>query len=47
MKVDIMTVIKELRKTYEESKNIPYIKKPMSYALYRVWRKVNTWEKER
>ncbi|MBQ2747818.1 MAG: hypothetical protein IJF28_05040 [Firmicutes bacterium] len=36
-----------LRKEYERAKNIEYVKKPLAWALFQVWRKADNTEKER
>lgn len=35
----IDTVIAELKKTYEEAKQLSFIREPLGYALYQTWRK--------
>lgn len=39
--------INKLNKIYKEAKDNHYIKKPISWALYRTWRWANEYEKER
>jgi hypothetical protein len=40
--VTIEQVIELLRKEYERAKNMEYVQKPLAWALYQVWKKVDT-----
>lgn len=33
--------IKALRETYEQAKALKFVRKPLAYALYRVWKAVD------
>ena len=33
--------IELLRKEYERAKNLEYVKKPLAWALYQVWKKAD------
>ena len=35
------TAVKMLESEYEKAKKMEYIRKPLAYALYRVWRKAD------
>lgn len=41
------TAIKKLRNDYERALSMPYVRKPLAYALYRVWREAELSTKER
>ena len=41
----IDTVIAELKKTYEEAKQLSFIREPLGYALYQTWRKYDAGNK--
>lgn len=43
----LKTIIKRIEKEYKYALSVKEIYKPMSYALYRVWRWCDTYEKER
>lgn len=45
--IQTKTIFKRLEKEYKEAVNNPTIKKPMSFALYTVWRWCDVYEKER
>lgn len=38
--MDLEKAIELLRKAYEQAKYIPYVKRPLAWALFQVWRKV-------
>ena len=39
--MDLDRVIKLLNKEYERAKRSPYVKKPLAWALYQVWKVVD------
>lgn len=41
------TAIKHFIKEYERAKDLAYVRKPVSYALYKTWRWCDSYEKER
>jgi hypothetical protein len=41
------TMIKQLTKRYNKALRTDYIRKPMSWALYQMWREVDNQEGER
>lgn len=43
----LQTVIKKLTAEYEKAKANKTIRKPISYALYQVWRYADAYEKEK
>lgn len=45
VEITLETVIKMLQEEYEFAKKQAWIKKPLSYALYEIWKRVD--EKER
>lgn len=47
MKVNKETVSELIDAEYEKAKALPYIKKPMAYAVYQVWKMIDKNEKER
>lgn len=47
MKVDRESVIKLIDEEYEKAKALPYIHKPMAYAVYQAWKVIDQSEKER
>lgn len=36
--MDIETAIKKLREEYERARNLEYIRNPLAYALFQVWK---------
>lgn len=36
--MDIETAIKKLRAEYERAKNLTFVRNPLAYALYQVWK---------
>lgn len=36
--MDIETAIKKLREEYERARNLEFVRNPMAYALYQVWK---------
>lgn len=36
--MDIETAIKKLRAEYERAQNLEFVKNPLAYALYQVWK---------
>ena len=40
-------VIELLKAEYERAKSLEFVRKPLAWALYQVWKKVDTTEKER
>lgn len=45
--VTLEDVIKLLKENYNEALNYDYIKKPLSWALYRTWYEINRIEKKK
>ena len=45
--VTIQRAIRLLREQYEKALEMPYIEKPLAWALYQVWQEVNRKEKKR
>ena len=42
--MDIETAIKKLRAEYERAKNLEFVRNPLAYALFQVWRMVDKKE---
>lgn len=42
--MDIEAAIKKLRAEYERAKNLEFVRNPLAYALYQVWRMVDKKE---
>lgn len=40
--MNLAQAIRMLEKEYEKAKNMDFINKPLAYALYRVWKAVDT-----
>ena len=38
MKMDIEAAIKKLRAEYERAQNLEFVRNPLAYALYQVWK---------
>jgi hypothetical protein len=36
--MDIETAIKKLRAEYERAKNLEFVRNPLAYALFQVWK---------
>lgn len=47
MKADRESVIKLIDEEYEKAKALPYICKPMAYAVHQAWKVIDQIEKER
>jgi hypothetical protein len=47
MKADRESVIKLIDEEYEKAKALPYIRKPMAYAVHQAWKVIDQIEKER
>lgn len=47
MKADRESVIKLIDEEYEKAKALPYIRKPMAYAVLQAWKVIYQIEKER
>ena len=45
--MDIETAVRMLRKEYECAEKDPIVRKPIAYALYKVWRETDATEKDR
>ena len=45
--MDIETAVRMLRKEYECAAKDPIVRKPIAYALYKVWRETDATEKDR
>lgn len=45
MRID--TAIKRLTENFNKAKNLGWVEKPISYALYQTWKWANTYEKPR
>ena len=39
--ITLEKTIKMLEEEYERAKNMEYVKKPLAWALYQVWKKVD------
>lgn len=39
MKID--TAIKQLKEEYERARNLEFVRDPVAYALYQVWKKAD------
>lgn len=39
--MDLEKAIELLRKEYERAKHIPYVKRPLAWALFQVWKKAD------
>lgn len=39
--MDLDKAIKLLKKEYERAKHLEYVRKPLAWALYQVWKEVN------
>ena len=39
--MDLEKVIKMLQNEYEPAKQKPFVQRPLAYALYQVWKKVD------
>jgi hypothetical protein len=40
--MNLEKAIKLLESEYERAKNIPYVKKPLAWALFQVWKKADS-----
>lgn len=38
---ELVGVVEMLRTEYERAKKLPFVRKPLAYALYKVWKKVD------
>lgn len=47
MKPTIEKAKQLLEQEYERAKSLEYVRKPLSYALYQVWQKIEKEERER
>jgi hypothetical protein len=42
---DLMAVFGQIEKIYEQAKKSSYVRNPMAYAIYKVWKKVDGGKK--
>ncbi len=47
MNKDLEKLFRRIEREYEKAKGLDFVRKPLAYALYRVWRDVDRKERER
>ncbi len=40
--MDIEAALKKVREEYEKAKSLSFVRNPVAYALYQVWKKADT-----